>query len=285
MRTGRFDQVVVVQSMSTSASHLPPGMLDGILAGLAERGVSLGVAKFNDEQLAQDVFVPRTLAEMMCDGFLLNYDTNIPPAMLAVLARHRTPVVWINSRQPADCVHPDDHAAGRLATEHLLALGHRRIVYADLFVSHTTFCHYSRHDRRQGYRDALAAAGLPAWEWCPARVPDDPAEAAASALLAPSHRATAVVGYSIFEISTLQRAAALRGLRLPQDLSLVVIDDGQVFSGHRLTTVAHDIVAVGRLAAERLLDRVAASRRRPPVVVAPRLLPGRSTASPASVAP
>jgi DNA-binding LacI/PurR family transcriptional regulator len=39
--------------------------------------------------------------------------------------------VWINTKQPKDCVHLDDLAAGHEAAVRLLRLGHRRIAWLD----------------------------------------------------------------------------------------------------------------------------------------------------------
>ena len=67
--------------------------------------------------------MPRLLTEACSDGLLIDYTHAIPPALLALIERHRIPAVWINSRQPLDCVRPDDEAAGYDATRRLLERG------------------------------------------------------------------------------------------------------------------------------------------------------------------
>ena len=74
----------------------------------------------------------------------------------------RVPLVFIDRPAPgvnADVVRVDDEAGARLATEHLLAHGHHRIGY----IGGPNFVLTAR-DRRQGYRQALLAAGVGADE-------------------------------------------------------------------------------------------------------------------------
>ena len=59
---------------------------------------------------------------------------------------------------------PDERAAGRVATEHLIGLGHRRILHLTGYTpAHGD--HVIRHLRREGYMQAMNSAGLPPLVW------------------------------------------------------------------------------------------------------------------------
>jgi LacI family transcriptional regulator len=149
-------------------------------------------------------------------------------------------------------VDSDNLSGARLATEHLLALGHTRIAMltgrADL---------QSSRLREEGYRQALAAAGVPVDE----RLVDvgdyDPDVSAASAgrLLTLPDRPTAVFAANdISAIATVRTAADL-GLRVPDDLSVVGFDDvpESVLCTPPLTTVHQPIREMGLTAIELLI--------------------------------
>jgi LacI family transcriptional regulator len=116
----------------------------------------------------------------------------------------------------------DNRSGARRLTEHLLALGHRRIGYVAGPAERTT----TRH-RLEGHREALAAAG----------VEDDPALtlhgsfdratglARAAQLLALAPDLTAVIAANDTIALGVCAAARERGLRIPDDLSVAGFDD------------------------------------------------------------
>ena len=119
-------------------------------------------------------------------------------------------------------VDSDNLQGAHLATEHLLALGHRRIG----FLAGREDLESSRL-REAGYRAALAAAGVEVDESL-VRVADYRQEGAAGparALLALAARPTAVFAANdLSAIGTMQAAAEL-GLSVPDDLSVVGFDN------------------------------------------------------------
>jgi DNA-binding LacI/PurR family transcriptional regulator len=72
MRTGRCDQVLLVQGPRATTSNLPEGTLSGLLDGLTARGVLLGIVRFDDDQLNRDDFLPSAIRDLRSDGLLLN---------------------------------------------------------------------------------------------------------------------------------------------------------------------------------------------------------------------
>lgn len=152
----------------------------------------------------------------------------------------------------------DDIAVSRLATEHLIALGHRRIAHIGGDASIEMDFHLPTN-RRVGYQDALAAAG----------VPSDPAlfqpgdftmqggHAAARQLLgAPHDRPTAIFAASDEMAIGAILAARDLGLDVPRDVSIIGIDDHELAAFFGLTTVAQYPTLQGRMAVDVLMQEL-----------------------------
>lgn len=138
------------------------------------------------------------------------------------------------------------------ATTHLISLGHRRIAHlrgrTDL---------ESAHQREDGYRRALDAAGIP---FDPALVVDGGYRTAsttggAHALLDLAAPPTAVFAANDQSAIEMIRVAAARGLSVPQDLSVVGFDDVPEAAAHipQLTTVRQPLTEMGAEAVRLLL--------------------------------
>src|SRR3954469_6406342 len=171
MRQGRFGCAALVLSRSKQQthSHIPAGLLDGLDDALAQHGMHLTVSRLTDEELASDNFLPKVLRESMADGMIVNYTHEIPQGMLDLIHAHHAPAVWLNAKLSEDCIYPDDFAAARSATQHLLRLGHRRIsllhfissgVFPTSFEQARPRFHYSVADRADGYASVMRQAGL-----------------------------------------------------------------------------------------------------------------------------
>ena len=185
----------------------------------------------------------------------------------------------------------DHQAIGRLATTHLLDLGHRRIAFASAPTSLTL--------RYEGYTSALTAAGVPLDERVVVEAPFslDGAREAARELLArfwnsgadAAHRPTALVAVSdrhaIAAIDELRTA----GLRIPADLSVVgaTVDDADAAEGAGdagRTTVRIPWREMARAATEALLGVLSVRGvRRFGVVPETGLVQRGSTAPPTSI--
>ena len=286
MRSGRFGCAALVLSTQPGRSSLFPSFLAGVDDELAKTGMHLAHAPLADERLTDSGFVPKILSQVMADGLLINYNAAIPVELIEAIKRHRIPAVWINSQQPHNCVYPDDLGAGRQATEHLLSLGHQRIAYVDYsYGSARPAAHYSAHDRLGGYEQAMRSAGLaPRVIRAPQGLSGEQRLPAVLAWLKAADRPTAVVTYSPRDaLPILHAATAVLRLRVPQDLSLVTIEDFVADqSGVALTTVIIPRYELGQVAVQMLLERIADPRRE----LAPRALPcrlvvGETTGAPA----
>lgn len=247
---GRFDALGLVIGTRNDTSQLPSNLLHGILAEAQAQGVHMTIDRLPDEKLSQDGFVPRFLSELVADGLLIDFSHMIPAPMLDLLVSSPMPCVWLNSMQPKDAVYPDDVQGGRLATGHLLRLGHRRIAFYD----DSDRVHYSSNARFEGYCATMSAAGvapLAFREYLPERQ-------LLEALLAflRETRPTALIPYDKPWFPLL--AASRLGWRIPEDLSVVCFA-GKAFRalGYNFTTAVIPQFEEGREAVRMLLRRIA----------------------------
>ena len=166
-----------------------------------------------------------------------------------------TPVVAVDphtGRAALPTVDSDNLHGGRLATEHLIALGHRRIA---LLTGREDL--KSAQQRETGYRGALASAGLSVDETLIRRGEYDHDVAAESArvLLSGPNRPTAVFAANdISAIATIESARTL-GLRVPEDVSVVGFDNipESALCTPPLTTVQQPIREMGNRAVTLLV--------------------------------
>jgi LacI family transcriptional regulator len=188
------------------------------------------------------------LSGTLVDGAVL-----VTPTVVDV--QYGAPVVAVDPHTgPTDLptIDSDNLHGARLATEHLLDLGHRRIAMLsgrpDL---------QSAQLREQGYRDALAAAGVPVDERLIQVGAYDPEVSVKPAreLLGSPDRPTAVFAANdLSAIATIEVAKEL-GLRVPQDLSIVGFDNipESALCSPPLTTVDQPIRTMGQRAIELLV--------------------------------
>ncbi len=181
-------------------------------------------------------------------------------------------------------VQTDDHGVAQLAVGHLISLGHRRI--AMIRTSDTSRAARSADvERTRGYLDALAQAGIDFRDdYLVTRALGVRAGAEGIALLLDlDEPPTAVFAYSDeLAISALQ-GLATRGVRVPQELSIVGVDDHPLAELFGLSTVSQSVHTQGRLSGEMVLARVRGEELdKTAVVVEPHLVIRRTTAPPAT---
>jgi DNA-binding LacI/PurR family transcriptional regulator len=175
----------------------------------------------------------------------------------------------------------DERAAGRIATEHLVGLGHERIG----FVAGPPYALPTR-EKSLGRLDALRAAGLDDGLVAHSDFGVEGGREALRELLAREPvRPTAVICSSdLMAIGALQEATR-QGVHVPDDLSVVGFDgiDAASWTQPPLTTVEQPIDEIARTAVAALRMQIERpEERQPNYVFRPRLRAGGSTAPPAS---
>lgn len=179
-------------------------------------------------------------------------------------------------------VEVDDRAMAATAVEHLVGLGHERIA----LIRATSYgeIHWAPDVLRlEGYQRALADAGIVERSEYVVSVPFTPDDGALAAqrLMALPEPPTAVLCFSDEVAFGAMEGIRRAGLRVPEDVSVVGIDDHPIAAVLGLTTVRQDVGAQGELAADMALRRLA---KEPVdnVVVPHELVVRRSTAVPRS---
>ena len=155
----------------------------------------------------------------------------------------------------------DDVAVARLATEHLVALGHRDIAHIGASPEFDIDFHIPTQ-RRQGFEQALADAGIPVSPslYEPADFTIEGGFRAAKQLLGrPGERPTAIFAASDEMAIGALLAARELGYRVPEDLSVVGIDGHELGEFFRLTTVDQFPLGQGERAADAILDELEAA--------------------------
>lgn len=218
-----------------------------------------------------------------CDGVILA-TTRLTPAVTDALRAAALPAVVVD---PANAPPPDlpsvgatNWAGGLTATEHLLALGHRRIAA----VTGPARFHCSLA-RLGGYRSALERAGVPA---DPALIrygdfSSDDGLRHATELLALADPPTALFAGNDQQAFGAYEAARQRGLRIPGDLSVVGFDNlpASRWASPPLTTVWQPLAEMGATAARMLAELIAGRPSHPNrVELSTELIVRTSTAAP-----
>jgi LacI family transcriptional regulator len=216
------------------------------------------------------------------DALLVGMATSETPR-LNEFAGGGIPALLVNRRETCGIpsVTVDDEAGAALATNHLLALGHRAI-------GHVAGPQNSDTGRRRlrGYGRALAESGVEGRpEWV-AEAPFDEAggHVATSRLLRLDPRPTALFVANVRAAIGAIAAARRLGLRVPEDVSVVGFHDAP-FAGFLeppLTTVRMPLHEMGRQAVDNLLDLLAGGAVDDVMVATPpELIVRASTAPPA----
>ncbi|GAA1101873.1 LacI family transcriptional regulator [Tsukamurella sp. TY48] len=239
LRSGRTDIIGVQVDDEAGRAFRDPviiGILDGVSAALAASPTSV--------LLVPDSVPEERLRTLPVDGIVAAGCSPTLTQLRAAMAKRSIPVVTAgNQVDDIGSVGVENRAATRLLTDHLQGLGHRTVGVIRL-----------RHGDVERARTEAALAAFPGAEVAAsADSTIDEGFRAADALLrrgAP----TAIVAQSDLLAVGAVRAAEARGLRVPEDLSIVGFDGIRVDGFARdLTTIRQPIVEMGRLAAQAVL--------------------------------
>lgn len=234
-------------------------VLSGAEAVLRRAGYDVLLYALPDDR-AREVFFEAMPLRRRVDAVLI-LTLPLSRAQLEQFAALGVPIGAVGLAAPGvTSVRIDDAAGARTAVNHLVNLGHERIAMIGGGISESEPNPFSTpDDRRDGYRAALADAGLP---WLPEYEVDGQyttvgGEQAMGRLLGLSQPPTAVFAQSDRMAVGAMHALRAAGLSCPQDMSIVGFDDHEVAAALDLTTIAQPMVDEGATVAQQVLDVLA----------------------------
>ena len=250
---GRTDAVGILVSVITRPSVM--ARLVGVIDVLSDAGLDAVV--FNVDNRAQlDRHLSSIIDQRRVDG-IISISLRIPKERIARIRKLAIPLVLVDNSLPnLPCVYIDDVAGGKLATEHLLSLGHRRIGFigdnarSDLGMS-------ASENRYAGYLMALEAAGIGPDFDLVARGPHSSEAAAvlASALFElGKRRPTAIFASSDTLAVGVIKAAQQHRLKIPDDLAVIGFDNLEVSSILDISTVNQPLLESGTKGASKMVS-------------------------------
>ena len=200
--------------------------------------------------------------------------------------RAEVPTVLIDAHHPRlSRANVDDLTGGRIATQHLIDLGHRRIGYISDPLENP-FHFVSSHNRYTGYRQALDEEGIPfqAKYHQQGEHGRHQAREMALTLLSLSEPPTAIFAASDIQAMGVLEAAQKLGLNVPKDLSVIGYDDIEVAEYLGLTTMYQRLFESGQEAVRLLLDAIDEPSAEPVhSEILPQLIVRNTTAAPANL--
>ncbi|MFI5339253.1 MAG: LacI family DNA-binding transcriptional regulator [Candidatus Methylomirabilales bacterium] len=230
-------------------------MLSAIHAVAAKRGffVVIGESSRDEEEERQYI---EQFQQLRIGGMIVSPVTNRLDHLLAVRANGTPVVVMARRWEDGDYVSTDDVEGGRLAAEHLLKRGHRRIA----LIRRGDPRHTPVQAIVQGFHEVLGSAGIAVPDAWDVRVADGQIKdgmEAADRLLAQSERPSAVFVTSDRKALGVVHRLQQRGIRVPEDVAVVGYDDIPYAECSRvpLTTIAVPKRLVGEISAELPFQR------------------------------
>jgi LacI family transcriptional regulator len=250
------------RSVGIAISAISNPYFSDIICAIEAECARLGMVVFlsdTHDDPARELEVVTALHHRRVDGIILAPSADPELRALAYLRAARMPCVLVDrTLDPTfDQVGVNNRDAMRALVDHVASLGHTRIGYVG---GHPGF--ETTIERIGGYRDSLTRLGLVLDKRY--LVTGSPttqcASAATDSLLSLRDPPTALVAGNNMATIGVMRAVKARGLRVPDDISVVGFDDfewADCFEP-RLTLVAQPCAEIGRRAAFLLMERIAA---------------------------
>ena len=250
-------------------------LMRGAFQRAAERGFTVVLAEDFEEQEAGEIFA-RLVLEGRIDGLLVASARPDHP-LLAQLAERPVPHVFVNRGLPGSNrnVRMDDERAVELVLEHLISLGHSRIVHLcgppDLDTARRRVAVFRSFARRHGLDRA---------EVVPGDFSEEGGADAAERALAQWPDVTALFADMVGQAIGVLSLASRCGVRVPEDLTVVAQADTSLaaFLTPPLTAVRMPLAELGAAGVDALLEQIETGIVRDVAIeTEPRLVARRST--------
>lgn len=271
------NQIVAVVTTYLSG-FVFPGIISGIEQVLSDEGYMMLLSNTNNIKEREARYL-RSVMGHGVSGIIIEPTASARPntntQLLSDIRDKGIPTVFINAcydDHDSACVLLDDTKGGYMAAAYLLQLGHKRI--AGVFKTDDT----QGVRRKAGYLGAMAEYGAGAspaliGEYQTADMYDFPYMFAQS-LLRGDDPPTAFFCYNDQCALLVIQAVTDRGLRIPEDVSIVGYDDSisPMHSDLKLTTIRHPKKAMGVQAAKFMVGMLAGRIDKPQLVYTPELI-------------
>ncbi len=231
-------------------------VLEGIESSLIEAGYDLTLYRLSADVTARRRVFEYFLVRKRVDA-VIAVGIECTPIEVDLLHSLGVPVVGLSGQMDGvTTISIDDVATARLATEHLISLGHRQIMHIGTDQGKEVDFH--THDQRYvGFQHAMVAAGLDASAYRRTELTIAGGYATGLSVLAdPRHRPTAIMAGSDEVAIGVIVAARQLGIAVPDQLSVIGIDGHELAAMFGLTTLAQNPAAQGGVAVSLVVDEL-----------------------------
>jgi LacI family transcriptional regulator len=276
--TGRSQLLGLVVSNITNPFY--PEVIEAIVATATEHDYNVVLCNTQEDLKLQTSYL-ELLIEHQVDGAILTSSLLDGEGRLARIAPDSIPIVMVNRTVEGlrvDSVRMNNVGAGRMVARHLAEFGHRDLAFVGGLAQTST-----HSERLVGFRSELEEMGID----LPDEYVTDGAFTRASGyeltegLLALPRRPTALFCADDLIALGAMDAIVDAGLRIPEDISVIGVDDVPAASLRQvaLTTVRQPAAEMGRRAVQLLLERIQGDPEAEPIdiVLRPRLIVRRTS--------
>ncbi len=163
VRSNKFHNIGFFVAKKGVYTRPPEGYLMGVSDAAQRRGYRIILVGMENGEGHYQEAVPSLLREKNLDALVVASYHHLSTLIHDELVDSGLPVVYVNDKHEQNATWLDDLAGGRIMTDYLLERGYRNIVFA--LRTHSDNqpledMHYSALDRLEGYRQAMAAAGV-----------------------------------------------------------------------------------------------------------------------------
>jgi DNA-binding LacI/PurR family transcriptional regulator len=261
IQSGKFNAMSLVMSNNPCQSFQSPGLLSGLMHGVADMDYTMNI-NYIPENITNSTELPKIFRIKISDGIILYYNRLVPNYLNEFLEKRTLPTVWVNSNNENNAVYADDYQASKLLTEHLIDLGHKKILYIDFNASYAQIkdgdFHYSNIEREEAFTETMKAHALSpqTFRFDKKPVPSKLAEETVK-LLKTFKDVTAIVCYSCNSGIMVKTAALELGINCPKDISIVAFtEDESTLNIFDITTAVIPHNEMGRQAVKMVSTMV-----------------------------
>lgn len=234
-------------------------VLQGVQETLTSLGYDLIIHGANNQEQV-DEYLQRSMRKGRVDGTLL-FSLELSEKNAEEILERKIPLVLVDTFHPKfDSIRVDNAMGAKIATEHLLSLGHRSIGMINANLKSTP-----AKERLSSFRRTITEHGLQLSEDLIVNSSDTKndgfnRESGYHSMKEIIERGTPLPSafFVSSDIQAIGVLAALResGIRVPEDMAIVSFDDVELAKNFDLTTMSQPMFKMGELAVKKMLERI-----------------------------